>query len=87
MTQYSDSTIIKGMSPTGTDVGVAVNADGEILTATGATELDASDVRDAVTTNLLEEILVQLKIQNQYLLSIVGHSNEVFESDAEVRNA
>ena len=85
MSKFSDSTFILGAHGT-LPVPVAVNAAGETLTALGSTSLDESDARDATTTTLLEEILVQMKIQNQYLLKIVGHADEVLESDSEVGN-
>ena len=35
--------------------------------------------------DLLQDILVQLKINNQYLLMLVGIDNQVDEEDAEIK--
>lgn len=78
-----DSTIIKGAFGV-VPIPVAVDADGNVVTVADSTAIDVADARSSTVTGLLGEILVQLRIQNQYLLKIVGDADEVLESDAEV---
>jgi len=40
---------------------------------------------DPKTHDILKEVLTQLKINNKYLLQIVGDANEICESDIEIK--
>jgi len=53
------------------------------LAVTGV-DSDALKTKD-YNSHLLEEILLEQKITNQYLFKIVGQTNEVVESDIETK--
>ena len=46
--------------------------------------IDPASTDDLLKLDILKEILIELKINNQYLKHIVGEANEVVESDTEI---
>jgi len=49
--------------------------------------IQAVSISETINTNVKnqDEILTQLKINNQYLKHVVGEQNEVVESDIEIK--
>ena len=45
--------------------------------------LDKVSVTNLKEEDLLKQILIEMKINNQYLLQIVGESNKIVETDIE----
>lgn len=95
LTTYYGSDFIPTVSPLNQSIGTDQDA---IVTRSVLVGQDSDDnyVNVPVTKegklgidnkneNLLKEILVELKINNQYMKHVVGEANEVVESDVETR--
>ena len=50
----------------------------------GTSAAESSAVTEAKENIFLKEMITELKINNQYLLQIVGESNKINESDIEI---
>ena len=85
MSKWKDSTIIQGADGT-TARPVAVDADGSIvIAASGSATGPATETTMRNVLFALESILTETRVQNRYLLKIVGESNRVTADDVEVR--